>query len=147
MGPLGLGEVLMPLGILRENLAPGRCNEDAATIAESPGRLFHVSRNGKLHQPQIPDRVGNAAVAEHRAGLSLRHAVRAHVPGQHLLGECERIAPRQRRATDRGLILDDAAARLMRAGKTGGFERVDQGGLAGPGSAGDDDEAVAVHGC
>ena len=59
----------------------------------------------------------------------------------------ERIAPRQRRAADRGLILDDAAAGFVRARKAGGFQRLDQGGLARPRSAGDDDEAIAVHGC
>ncbi len=94
---------------LLENVFPGRCKEYAGIVAEKLHSPFHVLRNRKLHQSQIPGNIRYAAVEENTSRQLLCDVVRAHLPGEHVLGKCCGIAPRQRATANRDLILDDAA--------------------------------------
>ena len=111
-------------------------------IAEDFGGLLDMRRHRQAHQVQIADDVRHAAIEEHRPGKRLRRTVAAHLPCQHLFGECGGIAPGQGIAADRGLILNDRAAGLDSGVEASRFQRADQAGLARTGAARDDDQVV-----
>src|SRR5690606_32360424 len=93
------------------------------------------------------DQVGYAPVEEMETRPAARFVMGAHVPGEHELGEKERILPRQCRPVERLLHADDGTTRLGRGCIPRPGEGLDQAGLAGTGAAGDGKEAVSVaHG-
>lgn len=95
---------------------------------------------------KISEDIGNAAVEEDGTGGFLSHSVRAHLPGEHQLGEERPILPWQRSTCNGHLILNDASARLDRADVTAGAESFEQRGFSGSGSAGYDVEPFVMGG-
>src|SRR5215469_9824992 len=130
VGALGFFETLLALYILMEDFAPWRSDENDRVIAKFPGGLLHIVRRGDIHQAQVSEHVGNAAVEEHRSMGELCYAIRAHLPGEHEFGKEERVAPRQRVSVDRDLVLNNSAARFERTSKAANAKGFDEGGLA-----------------
>src|SRR5690606_32298970 len=72
-------------------------------------------------------------------------AVGAELPFEHALGEALAVEPGQGVAAGLHLIADDAASGLLGGGEATRPESLDQRRLAGTGTAGEDEKAVAAR--
>ncbi|MCI0687054.1 MAG: hypothetical protein L0Y54_07450 [Sporichthyaceae bacterium] len=127
-------------------LWPRRRDEDLAPEPERGCRGMHVVRH-RLTTPAVEaGQLGQAAIEEHRAGPACSLTVGPQLPAHDVLEEQLRIAPGHGGAANRDLVLDDGSGGFGRGRIAGAAQLVDQRGLAGAWTAGDDDELRRVGG-
>jgi len=142
MGALGFLQRLPPLRILREDLRPGRADEDAPIVAAACDGPLEMRRPGEADEVEIACDVRDAAVEEDQAIPVQMAAMGGEVVRQHELGIERRVCGRQGRPADRLLVADDGAAGFGRDRMARRRERGKQGRLAGAGAAGEHEEAI-----